>query len=239
MFKKMVPLDKMKHARLKVKPIDGFSFASKMNYSLLGGSEVAEASKSFPIVFPEKSEKNQPMLPMALLSLSKDENYFVGENGKWKADYIPNHLKRYPFIFAAVPEKENQFAIMIDMDAPQLNEKEGKPLFNEKGEPEEIVTQVKKFLGNFQSDIVKTQQILSLLDEKDVLVSKQFNITQGEKKSALHGFRVVDIKKLAKLDDKTLARWVRNGLMGIVYAHLNSLSNLKKVAAAQGVTGKK
>ena len=113
-------------------PIDSFGFASKITYSLLGGSEVALASKSFPIVFPEKSEKNQPMLPMALLSLSKDENYFVGEDGKWKADYIPNHLKRYPFIFAAVPEKENEFAVLIDTEAPQLNEKEGKPLFNEK-----------------------------------------------------------------------------------------------------------
>lgn len=239
MFDKIEPLDKKKHAKLKLKPVDGFNFASKITFCFLGGSEVAEASKSFPVVFPQKSEKNQPMLPTALLSFEKDENYFVTEDGKWKADYIPNHLKRYPFIFAAVPEKENQFAIMIDTGAPQFNEKEGKPLFNEKGEPEEIVTRVKKFLTNFQVDIEKTQQILSLLEEKNILVSKQFNVIRGKKKNTVNGFRVVDIKKLAELDDETLAKWVRNGLMGIINSHLNSLSNLKKVAAAQGATEKK
>jgi hypothetical protein len=98
---------------------------------------------------------------------------------------------------------------------------------------------VKKFLGNFQVDIEKTQQILSLLEEKDVLVSKQFKVTRGDKKSMLRGLRVIDIKKLVKLDDEILASWVRNRLMGIIYDHLNSLSNLKKVAAAQGATEKK
>lgn len=239
MFKKMVPLDKKKHAKLKLKSVDGFSFASKLNYSLLGGSEVAEASKTFPIVFPEKSEKGMPMLPMALLSFAKDENYFVEAGGKWTADYIPMHIKRYPFIFSTIPEKKDEFVMMLDMDAPQLNEKEGVALFNEKGDAEEIVVRAKKLLGTFQADIRKTQQVLSLLEEKDVLVSKQFKVTRGKNKTTLNGFRVVDIKKLAALDDETLAKWVRNGLMGIIYAHLNSFSNLKKVAAAQGATEKK
>ncbi len=239
MFTKMVPLDKEKHAGLKLNPVDGFGFASKLTYSLLGGSEVAEASKSFPIVFPQKSEKNEPILPMALLSFTKNENHFVGKDGKWKADYIPNHLKRYPFIFAAVPEKKNEFAVMIDTEAPQLNEKEGKSLFTEKGEPEKIVTQVKEFLSKFQVDILKTQKVLSLLEEKDVLISKEFKITQGDKKSALRGFRIVDMEKLAKLDDATLGKWVRNGLMGIIYSHINSFTNLRKVADSQGAAEKK
>ena len=142
------------------------------------------------------------------------------------------------FIFASIPEKEDQFVVMIDTDASQLNEKEGKPLFDEKGEAQKIVTQIKDYLSKFQVDIVKTQKILSLLEEKDILVSKQFAIAQGEKKNALRGFRVVDAKKLEKLDDETIVKWVRNGLMGIIYSHLNSISNLRKVAAAQGAVEK-
>lgn len=238
MFEKMEALDKKKHAKLRLKPLEGMEYASKISFSLLGGSEVSEASKSFPVVFPQKSEK-QPMLPMALLSFTKDENYFVGEDGKWKADYVPNHIKRYPFIFAAVPEKDNQFAVMVDVDAPQINKKQGQALFNKDGEPQEIVNKVKSFLTGFQRDIVKTQAVLSLLEEKDVLVSKQFTVSRGDKKSALRGFRVVDMKKVLELDDATLAEWVKNGLMGIIHSHLASISNLKKVAEAQGAIEEK
>ena len=238
MFEKLIPLNKEKHGSLKIKPGTGFGFASKITHCFLSGSEVAEASKSFPVVFPQQGNGNQTLMPMALFSFSRDENYFVNDKGKWTADYVPNHIKRYPFIFAGIPEKDNQFAIMIDEDAPMLNKKSGQALFDKGGKPGEVIETAKKFLGQFQADIVKTQKVLSQLEEKDVLISKEFRITQGDKKSALKGFRVVDVKKLKKLDDATLAQWVRNGLMGIIFSHLNSFTNLKKVAQAQGAVEK-
>jgi hypothetical protein len=238
MFNKLEPLDKVKHADLKIKPVEGFNFASKLSHTLLGGSEVAEAAQSFPIVFPEKTDKDQPLLPIALLSFEKNKNQFVSADGKWTADYVPNHIKRYPFIFAALPEKKNQFAVMLDIGAPQVNKTEGLPFFNEEKEPEKIIIQAREFLEKFQVDINRTQRLISLLEEKDVLVSKQFTITRGEAKNAVRGFRVVDVKKLEKLDDTTLAAWVRNGLMGIIYAHLASFTNLRKLAAAQGAAEK-
>ncbi len=233
MFENLVPLDKKKHAHYKLKLNDGFKFASKMSMSLLGGSEVAEASKFFPIVFPEKNVEKYPLLPMALMGLGTKNNSFVSDDGKWMAGYIPNHIKRYPFIFAAIPEKNKQFAVMMDMDAPQLNEKEGQPLFNSKGEPEKIVTQVKTFLSHFQADIDRTEKILSAMESHDILVSKQFKIVQGEKNVVMRGFRVVDTKKLSDLDDAVLSSWVRNGLMGIIFAHIHSLTNVKKMRQAK------
>ena len=238
MFKNLEPLDSEKHANLKYKPVKGFAFASKLPLSLLGGSEVAEASKSFPVVFPEKDSKNVPMLPMALFSFKLDENPFVGEDGQWKADYIPAHIRRYPFIFAQIPEKDNQFAVMIDKDAPQFDEKEGEPLFDDEKKPGDIIKKVQTFLSSLQQEFDKTVQIVSLLEEHDVLVSRVFKITKGEKSRSLRGFRVVDTVKLAKLDDSTLALWVRNGLMGIIFAHLHSLNNIKRITELQSVEEK-
>ena len=127
MFKKLVPLDKKKHATLKINKYEGVGFAADMSYCFLTGSEVALASKTYPIVFPEKTDKNMDVLPMALFSFTKDGNQFVGKNGQWKADYIPRHIRRYPFIFAAVPEQNNQYALMIDEEAPMVNKKSGTP----------------------------------------------------------------------------------------------------------------
>ena len=233
MFEKLVPLDKKQHAHYKLKSNDDFKFASQISMSLLGGSEVAEASKFFPIVFPEKDTEKHALLPMALMGLGVKKNSFVSDDGKWMAGYIPNHIKRYPFIFGAIPDKKKQFAIMMDMEAPQLSEKEGQPLFNSKGEPEKIISNVKTFLTHFQADIDRTETILSDMEKYDILVSKQFTIRQGEKKVVMRGFRVVDTKKLAELDDSVLSSWVRNGLMGIVFAHIHSLTNIKKIQRAK------
>ena len=238
MFKNLEPLDSKKHANLKYKPVKGYEFASKMPFSLLGGSEVAEASKSFPIVFPEKDSKNVPMLPMALFSLKLGENPFVGEDGQWKADYIPAHIRRYPFMFAQIPEKDNQFAVMIDKDAPQFDEKEGEPLFDDEKKPGDIIKKVQTFLSSLQQDLDKTVQTVSLLEEQDVLVSKQFKIKRGDKSANVRGFRVVDTEKLAKLEDSVLALWVRNGLMGIIFAHLHSFNNIRRITELQGVEEK-
>ncbi len=238
MFKNLEPLDSEKHANLKYKPVKGYEFASKMPFSLLGGSEVAQASKSFPIVFPEKDSKNVSMLPMALFSLKLGENPFVGEDGQWKADYIPAHIRRYPFISAKIPEKDNQFAVMIDKDAPQFDEKEGEPMFDDEKKPGDIIKKVQTFLSSLQQEFDKTEKIVVLLEEQNILVSRVFKITKGEKSRSVRGFRVVDTEKLAKLDDSTLALWVRNGLMGIIFAHLHSLNNIKRITELQGVEEK-
>lgn len=233
MFNKLELLDKIKHAKLKIRPIEGFAFAAGITYSFLGGSELAEASKYFPIVFPEKTGTNRTFLPIALFSVLRNENFFVSSDGKWKVDYIPNHIKRYPFIFSTIPEKENQFALMLDMEAPEVNEEKGTPLFDESGEPGKMLDRAKKFLTNFQLDIEKTKKLLPLLEEKDVLISRHFSINQGDEKKVVKEFMAVDVKKLEQLDDATLAEWVRNGLMGLIFAHLNSLSNLQKLAVQE------
>ncbi len=235
MFKNLEPLDKKKHAALKYRSVNKYAFASRIPFTFLGGTEVSEAAKVFPVVFPEKDARNMPSLPMALFSLKKNDNPFVSDDGDWQADYMPVHFRRYPFIFAAVPGQKNQFALMIDKDAPQLNTEEGTPLFDESGEPGNLVIKARDMLGNFQQDIDRTTRIVSLLEDKQVLVPKQFKVKKGEKETALRGFRVVDTQKLVELDDFVLAEWVRNGLMGIIFAHLHSLSNIKKISAVQEI----
>ena len=236
MFKKMELLDKNKHADLKLKPVEGYNFASGINYTFLAGSEVAKAARTFPVVFPVLSDKNEPLLPLALLSLTPGGNSFVDDKGRWTADYLPVHLRRYPFILGAVPESKGEFAIMIDGDSSRFSKDEGTPLFNEKGEPEEIISKVQSYLGKYQKDILKTQKVLKQLEEAGVLVEKQFQITLGEKKKALKGFRVVDMEKVMKLDNDTLGKWVKNGLMSLVFNHAQSFDNLKKLALAEEKT---
>ena len=68
------------------------------------------------------------------------------------------------------------------------------------------------------------------LESMKVLVEKRINVEKDGQKIAFSGFRCVDMKKLNALDDSVLAKWVRNGLMGIINLHQISLGNLKTVA---------
>ena len=62
------------------------------------------------------------------------------------------------------------------------------------------------------------------------MVEKKINIEKDGQKIVLGGFRCVDMEKLTALDDSVLAKWVRNGLMGIINLHQLSLGNLKNIA---------
>ncbi len=237
MFEKIEILDAKKHARLKFSKIPGYAVAARTQLCLLGGSEIAEAAKYFPVLFPEVDEKtaNQTAnLPIALFSLKPGKNLFVAADGSWNCDYIPAHIRRYPFIFAGLSEPGN-FALAFDAQAAHFKTDDGEPLFDGEGKATALVEQVKGFLGNFQNDLQATGQLVRELDRHGVLSARQLNLGAGDKTQALRGFRLVDLEKVKALDDATLAAWVRNGIMNIICAHLNSLTNLKKLAALQGL----
>jgi putative ABC transport system permease protein len=40
-------------------------------------------------------------MPLALLGANDNENLFFDESNKWKADYIPAFVRRYPFVFSS------------------------------------------------------------------------------------------------------------------------------------------
>lgn len=226
MFKSLETLDTKLHGDLTYKGLSGFSHARALVNAPLTASEVAEASKDFPILFPISGK----LLPIALLSLENEKSVFVSKNGEWLADYIPAHIRRYPFVLGNTNQK-GRYAVMIDRAAPQFSERKGEPLFVD-GKPVEggIVERARGFLVEFQELLERTEKLLHPLEEKGVLVARQFNIERGkDKKVAVKGFRQVDEAALRKLDDATLAAWVRSGLMAVVVAHLHSLSNAKRL----------
>ena len=77
--------------------------------------------------------------------------------------------------------------------------------------------------------------MLAPLAEAGVLSVQRLELADFEGKTAsIEGVRAVDREKLTALDDKTLAGWVRDGMMVMIDAHLASLNNFIALAARQG-----
>lgn len=226
MFSNIEALTKDKHQDLRYNAVNGYGFAANISSAPLSVSEFIMASKYYPVVFI----KDQPT-PVALLSLDRDKNNFVNDDGSWKVPYIPAHFRRYPFIFAKTPaatdaEKEG-YVMCIDRDAPHFASPQGELMFTANGEPTQFTLKAVEFLKKYQEEMVMTSNFVKVLEEKDVFVERQFDIVRNGQKKSLAGIRVVDMEKLNALDDATLADWVRKGIMALVFAHASSLSNLK------------
>jgi hypothetical protein len=235
MFHNLQPLDKNRHQQLKYKAVNDFSFAAQTVSAPLVAAEIARAARCYPVVFTMSQGQDgnaRELQPLAVFSLVTGSNPFVGKKGEWLAPYIPAHVRRYPFALAPVG-KAAKYALMIDLDAPQLKKRGGEPLFDEQGQAAPVLEQAQKFLRQHQREVVQTEQLMTELAKADVLVPYQLTVGNREKPRAIRGFRIVDMKKVAALDDATLAAWVRNGLMAIVMAHLQSMANVGQLARMQ------
>jgi hypothetical protein len=221
LFKNVVALDSTKHAGKKLVELNDFSYARNALSAPLSFSEVVKAGREFPIFFPTSGK----FLPVAQMGYQKDGNLYIDESGSWTARYKPAHIRRFPFILGENKEAE-KYIVMISKNC--VSTKGDGPALFEKGKMPAggVVERARDFLINFQKELDWTEALLKPLQDADILIQKVYTIRKGEDVlGSVRDLQVIDTEKLSALDDATLAKWVRSGLMGIIMAHLHSLDN--------------
>lgn len=223
-----IALNSVTHRNLKIKPSDaGLKFSGKTNSVLLAGIEFPEACKHFPIVFAKVDGKQ--VLPMALLGFRDLENLFVDAGGRWKGEYVPAYIRRYPFVLARVDAGQNM-TVCIDESYPGFGADEGQPLFDAKGESTDYLKGVLTFLKDYQMQMERTDVFLKTLRELDLLtdVAANVNLPGGERHS-IAGLRMVDERKLLALPEDAILRLFRSGELAWIYSHLLSIANFSRL----------
>ncbi len=236
-----IALNSKTHLNLRIKPTgEGLKFSAKTNSVLLAGTEFPEACKHFPIVFAKVA--GQQVLPMALLGFRDKENLFVDASGRWKSEYVPAYIRRYPFVLARGGDGKT-LTVCIDESYPGFGADEGQPLFNEKSEPTDYLKGVLAFLRDYQAQIERTDSFLKTLQEFDLLMDVAANVKlSGGKRYSMPGLTMVDERKLQALAEEKILRLFRSGELAWIYSHLISLSNFsrlpnKAAMPAPGATG--
>lgn len=220
-YKKPVVLDREQHKALRVQNGDA-RFASKNQAVPLLVTEFPEACLEYPIVFSKGNEGQ--WLALALTGLTSDKNAFVDSKGVWNARYVPASVRRYPFILAE--GANNQLSLAADLSAPQFG-KEGEPLFDEQGEPTEMVRNVMQLLGEFQAQAKLTEAVVKKLEEAQLLSQQSLQVRLGDGRNAVvDGVWIVDENKLRELTDDKILAWFKGGELTAIHAHMLSLRNL-------------
>lgn len=227
-YKQVVALNSEAHRNLKFAASEvNFLFARETTASLIAGVEFAEAMREYPIVFVRGED--QAMRPVVLLGVRDGENLFVDEQGKWDARYIPAFVRRYPFVMAE-GDVPGQLVVCIDPSCTALNEQRGDLLINAEGKPEKRMNEMMEFLQNFQQEFSRTELLAKQLDELDLFIQQgaRFDTATGQT-FQLNDFYVIDEAKFDKLPDEQLPALFRSGVLGLVYLHLASMSNMRKL----------
>lgn len=227
-YENPVPLNSRTHLNLKIKPSDdGLRFSAKTNSVLLAGVEFPEACKHFPIVFAKVAQDQ--VLPVALLGFRDLENLYVDAEGKWRCDYVPAYIRRYPFVLARSQEA-SQLTVCIDESYPGFGADEGQPLFDAKSEPTEYLKSVLAFLRDYQAQLERTELFLRNLRALDLLVDVAANVSlAGGEKFSIAGLMMVDQRRLQALPDSSIAGLFRSGELAWIYSHLISLGNFSRM----------
>lgn len=218
-YQNPMPLDAKKHADLSLKQGFGFNFARNVNAVPVNMIEMPQICHAYPIAFsPDDSGT-----PVAILGLRDNENLFVDDNGAWMEDtYVPAYVRRYPFIFSEVPESD-QLTLCID-NRPEFVEKGKEQLFFDKeGAPTELAKNALEFCKSYHSAAQQTLAFSSELAKSGLLIEREAQVNvEGNRRINFSGFRIVDEKKLAEMDDSTFLEWRKKGWLPILYAHLFS-----------------
>jgi hypothetical protein len=234
-YENPVPLNRTEHKELRLKGLPHMKFAMNAHSVPLTAGEFGLAARDLMIVFAGTDVANAG--PIALLGLRQNENLYVDAQGHWAPNvYVPAFVRRYPFVLGEKPEGQEgaDFTVFLDDKFEGFSTEDGQRLFNEDGTDTELLTNAVGFLSEFQQNIERTRAFMQHLVKHDLLESRNVQLRKGEDDSSpgitLNGLYMVNEEKLRALDEKVTHELMREGVLGWVYAHLLSLSNIDRLA---------
>jgi hypothetical protein len=231
-YERPVPLNRNQHKDLRLKGLQNLKFAMSAHSVPLTGVEFPAAARDLPILFAGTDVSNAG--PMALLGLRQNENLFVDTDGQWAPNaYIPAFIRRYPFVLAEKPVDQvggDDFTVFLDEAYEGFGVNDGERLFKEDGSETEFLTNAVNFLGEFQQHVARTKWFMEQLRKHDLLEPRNITLRKDDKSVGLTGLFVVNEDKLRQLDEKTTHEFLREGVLGWIYAHLLSLPNIDRVS---------
>jgi hypothetical protein len=227
MSQNIVPISLDQHRHKKIKPITRFDFAKDFNLASIMVHEFSRASSIYPIVFLENKELDE-FRPVVLLGLESNTNLFI-KDGVWDASYIPAIIRRYPFALARVDETSETFTVCLDNDSDLISDDEGTALFNEDGEPEEMMERVKQYLSELQQMERFTQEFCHFLREQNLFTPLNMKVRQGDEVKDITGCYVINEERLNNFSNDTFLKIRERNFLPPIYAHLISLAQIERL----------
>ncbi len=228
-----VALQNDKHRNLKITESGDYERYKGQNLIPILAQDFFTLCSEFPVVFVKDSTGDQ-FVPVAIMGLRDGENLYC-QTAEWKSHVVPVRFNNAPFSIVQIDPEKDQLAILIDEESSMLSETEGTPLFKEDGEQSEYLAQKVEFLTKIVEQTVQTENICKLLSEKDLLTTQQLQLQhrQDAPRYNIDGVYTVDEQKINALSDEDFLDLRTRGIIPLIYAHLSSLQQLRRISEMQ------
>lgn len=206
-------------------------FARGLNSIPISYTEFALVAREYPIIF-SASNDSQSYAPVAVLGMAAGENLY-DNNGQWAGGvYVPAYARRYPFCMATVTlDKVVQQNRLICVEKSHIDDKNGEPMFDDKGQPLAKWKEIETLLTEYEVDLERSREMCGILADYALLepFTMQAKFNSGAEPLHLTGMHRVAESKIEHLNASQLKNLVKKGILARIYAHLLSLDNFARL----------
>ncbi|MEI8645603.1 SapC family protein [Pseudoalteromonas sp. Hal040] len=225
-------LDKQKHANLYINNAPSAEFGDNINYIPIVADELKQLVLDYPVYFMKNPQTGQFEL-FVLTGFTARENLFL-QQGRWRAQYIPLHIKRQPFKLGLrdatiTNPTDNDLAVLIHQDHPRVNANIGERIFDQQGEPTAYLNAVCEQLMTLMHGNKRTSAFITTLLEHELLEAVQLSLTQHGEKQTYSGLYAINEQELAQLDAHTLKSLHEMGYLQACYMIIASTGHIQKL----------
>ena len=230
-YENIQPVTSDKHRTLAVK-VDSYDFTAEMTSIPVLATEIPFASADYPVIFSAPN-KDGEHTPLAITGVQQGENLMLDAQGNFEANYIPAFVRRYPFVFASIPDSKDMTLCLDESSKTLITDgSDGRRLFDDNGEQTDHLKEVMNFLQDYQYRAEMTRVFCKKLAELDLLEPMQANIefkNNADANMSIKGFYTVKREKLKELSDEQALDLFKKDGLELIYAHLQSLGNLNNL----------
>ncbi|SDZ94645.1 SapC family protein [Microbulbifer marinus] len=230
----IVALDSNEHRELRIRP--GFEFEHLAGQQLvpLAASELISAANSFPTIFVKDGATGDYRCA-GMLGVEEGENV-VFTNGQGNSAYIPLDIRRYPFYIAGNGDT-GEMTLCINELSKKFSRDFGQPLFDEDGNPSQVVNSMKKLLSEHARNEAETRVFVEFLDSKNLLEQRELMFKVDGKDRKISGIFCVSEQAVRDLDEASVLEMHQRNYFGAVYAHLVSLGQVRRILELKAKQG--
>ncbi|WCL54086.1 SapC family protein [Gimibacter soli] len=222
----IVPLQATVHDKIKVKdPRSAVILDSQILPLVI--QEIPAAAADMPVVFVKNGETGQ-FQAVALLGLESKENLFAGPDG-WADVYVPRIVMNMPFKLVNLEDGTGRLVYGIDDASPLISE-DGDALF-ENGQETDYLQMRKQGLQSYVEQDMITNSIIKLFVDLDLFVQKSLGVDVKGQRIQLDGIYLIDESKVNALAEDKFLDLRQRGILPVIYAHLFSLQQVRRLAS--------
>ncbi|MFM1895289.1 MAG: hypothetical protein RLZZ385_363 [Pseudomonadota bacterium] len=229
-----VPLQNDKHAKLKINDSGDYTRYKNRHLIPIVAQDFFALAAEFPLVFVHNNDSGE-FIPVAVMGLKEGQNLYC-QTPQYPAQVVPISFNNYPFsVVRTGPEEDSQLMVLIDEESPQLSETTGQALFNDKGERSDYLQGRVEALSNYAQQLNQTRVIVKLFADKKLFSTQQVQLQHRAdgRRYNIDGIHVINEQALNELPDEDFLTLRKQGLLALIYSHLASLQQLRRVSRLQ------